>query len=110
MFIFIKEENFNARQGKIQETLTALIKMTDEFCDKYLDEDYRQLCRNLILKMSRKQNVPFLSGRLEIWAGAVIHSLGTINFLFDRNSKPYVTVDDISNHFGTSKSTVSQNE
>jgi hypothetical protein len=33
--------------------------------------------------MSRKRNVPFLSGRMEIWTAAVIHALGSINFLFD---------------------------
>jgi len=58
--------------------------------------------------MSRKRNVPFLSGRMGIWAAAIIHALGSINFLFDPNFEPYVGAADISNYFGTSKSTVSQ--
>ena len=47
----------------------------------------KQLCEKLIRKMSRKRNVPFLSGRMEIWAAAVIHALGSINFLFDTSKK-----------------------
>ena len=63
----------------------------------------KQLCEKLIRKMSRKRNVPFLSGRMEIWAAAIIHALGSINFLFDPNFEPYIGAADISDYFGTSK-------
>ncbi len=92
----------------IEQRMQKLIAMTARFCDVYLDEDYKQLCEKLIRKMSRKRNVPFLSGRMEIWAAAIIHALGSINFLFDPNFEPYVGTADISDYFGTSKSTVSQ--
>ncbi len=85
-----------------------LIEMTAGFCDRYLDEDYKQLCEKLIRKMSRKRVVPFLSGRIEIWAAAVIHAIGSINFLFDKSFKPYATAGDICNYFSTSQSTTSQ--
>lgn len=92
----------------IEEKAKKLVEMTAGFCDKYLDEEYKQLCEKLILKMKRKRNVPFLSGKLEIWAAAVIYALGRINFLFDKSFKPYATGDDICNYFGTSRSTTSQ--
>ena len=86
----------------------ALVEMTAGFCDAYLDEECKQLCEKLILKISRKRNAPFLYGSLETWAATVIHALGSINLLFDPSFKPYVSREDISNYFGTSKSTVSQ--
>ncbi len=92
----------------IEEKAKKLVEMTAGFCDKYLDEEYKQLCGKLILKMKRKRNVPFLSGKLEIWAAAIIYALGRINFLFDKSFKPYATGDDICNYFGTSRSTTSQ--
>lgn len=92
----------------IEEKAKKLVEMTEGFCDKYLDEDYKQLCQKLIIKMKRKRNVPFLSGKLEIWAAAIIYALGRINFLFDKSFEPYVSGDDICNYFGTSKSTTSQ--
>jgi hypothetical protein len=52
--------------------------------------------------------VPFLSGRLEIWAAAVVYALGQINFLFDKSFEPYVSATDLCNYFGTSQSTTSQ--
>lgn len=92
----------------IEENAKKLLEMTAGFCDKYLDEDYEQLCEKLLLKMKRKRNVPFLSGKLEIWAAAIIFALGRINFLFDKSFEPYATADDICNYFETSKSTTSQ--
>ncbi len=92
----------------IENKMRGVIEMTAGFCNSHLDEEYKQLCEKLIRKMSRKRNVPFLSGRLEIWAAAIIHALGSINFLFDPSFEPYVSVGDIANYFGTSKSTVSQ--
>lgn len=58
--------------------------------------------------MSRKRNVPYLSGGIEVWAAGVIYALGQINFLFDRSFEPYATHDDICDYFGTKKSTTSQ--
>ena len=90
------------------EKTQLLIEMTASFSNEYLDEDYKELCEKLIRKMARKRNVPFLSGRIEIWAAAIIHALGRINFLFDNNFEPYASTDDICNYFGTYKSTTSQ--
>jgi len=93
---------------RINEKAHQLINLTTEFCEQHLDDEYEQLCEKLIRKMSRKRNVPYLSGRIEIWAAGVIYALGQINFLFDRSFEPYATPDDICYHFGTNKSTTSQ--
>ena len=92
----------------IEEKSQKLIEMTGKFCREFLDEDYRQLCEKLVRKMSRKRAVPFLSGRIEIWAAAVVYALGSINFLFDKSFKPFATAEDICNYFGTTRSTTSQ--
>jgi len=92
----------------IEKKKQKLIELTTGFCDAYLDNDYKQLCEKLILKMSRKHNVPFLRGRLEIWAAAIVHAIGSINFLFDRSFKPYSSIKEISDHFGAVQSTISQ--
>ena len=93
---------------RINEKAHQLIRLTTAFCEQHLDEEYKQLCEKLIRKMSRKRNVPYLSGRIEIWAAGVIYALGQINFLFDRSFEPYAAPDDICDYFGTNKSTTSQ--
>ncbi len=83
-----------------------LIDLTNAFSESYLDADYKQLCEKLIRKMARKRVVPFMSGKPETWAAGVVHSLGMINFLFDRSFAPYVASTEIATFFGVGQSTV----
>lgn len=91
-----------------QHLQQQLIQLTGAFCLQHADAEYADLCRRLIEKMGRKRSVPFLSGRPEIWAAAIVHALGSINFLFDKSFPPHVTPDSICEHFETSKRTVAQ--
>ncbi len=97
-----------ADKEKIEAISQQLLELTGEFCDQYLDDDYKQLCEKMILKMKRKRQVPFLRGRINTWAASIIYALGQINFLFDRSFEPYVSADEIANYFGLSKSTIGQ--
>ncbi len=92
---------------EIKNREKKLLELTGSFCTQNLDDDYYQLCQKLILKLGKKRDVPFKSGKIEIWAAAVIHAIGSINFLFDRSFEPYVTAEQICEYFGTKKSTVS---
>lgn len=69
------------------QTITAL---TDEFCKKKLDEEYSQLARYATAALCRKKPSPLLAGHAHTWAAAILHALGTINFLFDKNVTPQV--------------------
>ncbi|MBE0424714.1 MAG: hypothetical protein IBX66_12395 [Lutibacter sp.] len=92
---------------EIKNKEKKLLELTRIFCAQKLDDDYGQLCEKLILKLGRKRDVPFKSGKMEIWAAAVIYAIGSINFLFDKSFEPYINSDQISEYFGTKKSTVS---
>jgi hypothetical protein len=95
-----KEEKLSIEVKKTQ--IHDLIK---EFCILYLDDEYYELSLGLLNKLGRKREVPFKNGKAEIWAAAIIHALGSINFLFDKSFEPFVTIDDINDFFGTNKST-----
>lgn len=84
-----------------------LLMMVGDFTRDNINEEYTELCRNLVKKLGRKHDVPFKRGKLEIWASAVVYAIGQINFLFDKSFEPYLTPDDICNYFNTKKSTVS---
>lgn len=97
----------NPQKQLVQQKTAELIVLCNEFCGLYLDSEYRDLCQKLIHKLARKREVPFLHGRLSIWAAAIIHALGTANFLFDKSFEPFVTASEIAEHFGAAMSTVS---
>lgn len=85
-----------------------IAQMVTTFCKERLDEEYEQLCEKMVRKLGRKRTKPLLTGRTEIWAAAVVYTVGTMNFLFDKSFEPYVSSADINDFFGTSSSTVAQ--
>ncbi len=92
---------------EIKEKEAKLLEITGTFCAQKLDEEYFHLCEKLIKKLGRKRDVPFQRGKIEIWAAAVVYAIGSINFLFDKSFKPYITSDQINAYFNTKNSTVS---
>lgn len=91
-----------------QEVRRQLVEATTTFCDEYLDEDYKQLCEDLIAKLSRKRTVPFMSGQVKTWAATIVYALGQINFLFDKSFEPYVTPAELCAFFGVGMSNASR--
>ncbi|MCV6630559.1 MAG: DUF6398 domain-containing protein [Flavobacteriaceae bacterium] len=92
---------------EIKKRESKLLEMTGMFCSQKLDDDYFKLSEKLIKKMGRKRDVPFKRGKLEIWAAAVIYTIGSINFLFDKSFEPFIKSEEISDFFGTKNATVS---
>lgn len=92
----------------IKARTQEIIRIAADFCRAHLDDEYAALCEKLVLKMSRKRAIPYVAGRPEIWAGAVVYALGQINFLFDPTQTPHTTQSAIAEHFGTTTSTLGQ--
>lgn len=92
---------------QIQEKQEKILVLIQQFCTAHLDEECYEISERLVKKMGRKRTVPFVSGQVEIWAAAVIHAIGTVNFLLDKSSKskPSTSVEEINAFFGTKKTT-----
>lgn len=87
-----------------------LLDMLRSFCRQYLDADYEHLCSKMVLALSRKRTVPYVTGKngkLESWAAGIVCVVGGMNFLYDKSFEPYIRQDDICKHLGVSLSTVS---
>ncbi|WP_127583532.1 DUF6398 domain-containing protein [Paenibacillus koleovorans] len=96
------------KDPKMLEKKEKLLQLVKGFCEKYLDEEYEQLSCSMVEKLGRKRAVPFMSGKLEVWASGIIHAIGTVNFAFDKSFAPYISVHDICDYFGTAQSTTTQ--
>jgi hypothetical protein len=94
-------------KDKIRQRQCEILEMLRTFSSAKLNDEYFALAEKLLDKMARKRHVPFETGRVEIWAAAIIHAIGTINFLFDPSQNPHVTVREIHDFFGTKDSSVS---
>jgi tetratricopeptide (TPR) repeat protein len=94
--------------GEIEEKTAALIALTDAFCEKSLNQEYKKLCQKAVKRLAREDPPPFLRGRLEIWAAGIVHALGGINFLFDPSFRPYLNATEVADGFGVVYSSQAQ--
>ncbi len=88
---------------KFNDIVTAL----KSFCDNNLNDEYYELSVALAAKIARKRPSPLMAGQVNTWAAGIIHTLGMVNFLFDKSQKPHMTASEIADGFELSKSTVS---
>ena len=91
----------------MQKHYDAIILLTNDFASKYLNEEYAQLIREATAALCRKKLSPIQSGSIKTWACAIIHAIGTMNFLYDKSTKPYISNQDLIGYFNVSKSTAS---
>lgn len=91
---------------KLKERVAKITTLATDFCTEKLNDDYQELIEKVIGKLSRKRPSPLLRGKETIWAAGVVHAIGQVNFLSDKSFEPYVSFDDLNEHFGTEKSTV----
>jgi hypothetical protein len=87
----------------MRDKYETISRLTDDFCQAKLNEEYADMCRQMIAKLARKRASPLASGRPQNWAAGIVHAVGTVNFAFDRSQDPHITVPDISSFFGVGK-------
>lgn len=91
----------------VRDRAKDIMRRTNAFCAEHLDDEYAALCRKLVGALARKRPSPLLRGDLQIWAAAVIHAIGTVNFLFDPTQTLHLTAADLSQRIGVRKNTMS---
>ena len=72
----------------MQATYDAIVRLTDEVCDRHLNAEYRELARDMAAALCRKRPSPLASGQPRTWACAILYELGRVNFLSDRSTQP----------------------
>ena len=93
--------------GSMREVYEAITGLTDAFCDKHLNSEYRTLARDMAAALCRKRPSPVTSGRPRTWACGIIYELGRVNFLSDPSTQPHMTLAEVCATFGVGQSTAS---
>ena len=90
------------------EKREKLTQMVDGFCDEYLNDEYKEICHEIIEDMANGKSVRYTMGKLEVWASAIIYAVSQINSLFDKSNEVHISRKDILNYFNTKQSVVSR--
>ena len=91
-----------AMKPRYDEIVTTI----DAFCEEHLNAEYAQVCRQMAATLARKRPSPLLGGKVKTWAAAIVHTVGSVNFLFDKTQTPHMRADELAALFELSKSTV----
>jgi len=83
-----------------------VVELTDAFCREHLNEEYAQLCREMVATLARKRPSPLLGGKTLSWAAAVVYAIGSVNFLFSKDETPHMRANELAAAFGLAQSTV----
>jgi len=87
----------------MQSAFDAVTALTDSFCTEYLNDEYRQLARQLTAALCRKRPSPLARGKPAVWACGAVYALGFVNFLFDKSNPPYMKASELCERFGVSQ-------
>ena len=90
---------------KMKPVFEAVIRLTDDFSEEYLNNEYAELCRRLTATLCRKRPSPLASGKIETWACAIVYTIGGVNFLHDKTHTPHMPLGEVCELFGVSSST-----
>ncbi|MCC5830771.1 MAG: tetratricopeptide repeat protein [Phycisphaeraceae bacterium] len=101
--------DLTALKGEVPEAyrdrFDAIAERTDAFCDRHLNDEYKQLAREMATSICQKGS-PVLKGKPEGWAAGVIHALGQVNFLTDPSQAPHMKSEEIAKSIGVSPATM----
>jgi hypothetical protein len=92
---------------ELKQREDQIVEQTTTFCKSNIDTEYTALCRKMARKLGSNSAKPFARGRIEIWAAAIIYTIGSINFLFDKSFAPYISSSTIHEYFGTKQTSIS---
>ena len=90
---------------RVREACDLVVALTDTFCDAHLNDEYKQLCREMAAAVFR-ENLPITRGKPQSWACGIVYALGRVNFLDDPAQTPHLTSDQVAEGFGVSKATM----
>jgi hypothetical protein len=87
------------------EKFSAITALTDAFCEKHLNDEYRVLIHGVVGTLARQRPSPLLKGKENVWAAGAIHAAGRANFLDDPSQVPHCKPKTIYDFFGIAEST-----
>jgi hypothetical protein len=91
----------------VNNKFTEIVMCLKSFCKDNLNNEYYELAVKLATKIARKRPSPLATGRTNTWAAGIIHTVGMVNFLFDKSQNPHMTAGEIAEWFDLAKSTIS---
>jgi hypothetical protein len=90
---------------KLRARFTEIVAITDKFCADRLNDEYRELCREMAMELCQPQT-PVAKGKASGWAAGIVYAVGWVNFLTDPAQNPHAKAEEIAKGCGASPATM----
>lgn len=80
-------------------------EILNDFCDSYLNEDYKVISNRLCEAIIEKDESLLIRGKSTAWACGIIHAIGSVNNLFNKDNDIYIKAKDLYENLQVSSST-----
>lgn len=85
------------KEARLQEVRDLL----ENFGKAHLSHEITTYCLRLMDELGRKRTSDITRGKKEIWASAIVCVIARLNFLFDKKSNDYISMNNIYDYFNT---------
>src|SRR5579859_3584246 len=89
----------------LQIPLKEILAATDRFCGEHLDEEFKELCRDMAAVLVL-EGFPLDKGKAAGWAAGIIYTVGWVNFLGDPTQPHHMRAEDMARAIGVSMATL----
>lgn len=66
--------------SEYRERFVEVVALTDEFCDRYLNDEYKVVSRKMAASLCQEGS-PILRGKAERWACGLMYAVARVSFL-----------------------------
>jgi len=102
---FRDESESDKHLNRAYDAFDKILELTSGFCQKYLNEEYRELCEDMTWTIY-EEGLPIETSKPSSWASGIVHAVGWINFLHDPSQSPHMTSAQVAEGFGVSQGTM----
>ncbi len=88
-----------------RDLFLELVSGTDAMCNACLDEEYRELCREMAASLVSSGRFTF-KGRIQSWVSGIIHAVGWVNCLDDPSQPIHMTSAELAQRCSVSHATI----
>jgi hypothetical protein len=90
---------------KFHQLFQTIVSLTDPACEEHLNEEYRDMCREMVLELC-VDDTPMARGKPLNWAAGIVHAVGWMNFLHDPGFEPHMTAAELAKRLSVSHGTM----
>lgn len=92
--------------ARLRPRFDEIVALTNAFAAGQLDNEYAELCARMAAVLARRRPSLLDRGEVRVWAAAIVHAVGWVNFLNDPSQTPHMSAAELAARIGVGQNTI----